>query len=108
MTYRLPTKVEGRPTQRVFSIPLEQSIALCKDACHFRRVFGSPSAQWDDRLGQAAAKRSQRVVHARRDFLVVGPRQYAIGLQILQLLDQHLVADALNRALGLRCNTNEG
>jgi hypothetical protein len=80
---------------------LGQSVALGEDACHFRRVLGSPGAQRDDRVSQAATERGQRVVHARRHLLVVGPRQHVIGLQILQLLDQHLVADALDQALEL-------
>jgi len=81
--------------------PLGQGITRGEDACHFRRVFGSPSAQWDDRLGQAATKRSQRVIHARRHLSVVLARQHAIGFQILQLLDQHLVADVRDQALEL-------
>ena len=80
---------------------LGQSVALGEDACHFHRVLGSPGAQRDDRVSQAATERGQRVVHARRHLLVVGPRQHVIGPQILQLLDQHLVADALDQALEL-------
>jgi hypothetical protein len=57
-----------------FSIPLGQRVALGKDACHFRHVLGPPGAQRDDRVSQAATERGQRVVHARRHFLVVGPR----------------------------------
>jgi hypothetical protein len=95
------TNAEGRPTQRFFNILLGQSVALGEDAYHFRHVLGSPSTQRDDRVGQAAAERGKRVVDARRHLFVVGPRQHAIGLQYLQLLDQHLVADALDRALEL-------
>src|ERR1019366_9316684 len=40
---------------------------------------------------QAATERGQRVVHARRHLLVVGPRQHVIGLRILQLLDRQAV-----------------
>jgi len=39
------------------------------------------------------------LIHAWRYLLVVGARQYMICLEILQLLDQHLVADALHQAL---------
>src|ERR1017187_10243388 len=70
---------------------LGQSVALGEDACHFRHVLGSPGAQRDDRVSQAATERGQRVVHARRHLLVVGPRQHVIGLQILQLLDRQAV-----------------
>jgi hypothetical protein len=61
----------------------------------------SPRAQRDDRLSQAATERGQHVVHTRRHLLVVGSRQHLIGLQILQLLDQHLVADTRDQALEL-------
>src|ERR1700680_2961875 len=90
-TCRPPTNAEGRPTQRFFSILLGESVALGEDACHFRHVLGSPGAQRDDRVGQAATERGQRVVHTRRHLLVVGPRQHVIGLQILQLLDRQAV-----------------
>ena len=65
---------QGRPTHRFFGIPLGQRVALGEDACHFRHVLGSPSAQRDDRVSQAATERRQRVVHARWYLLVVGPR----------------------------------
>src|SRR5476649_469293 len=77
---------------------LRQSLALGDDARHLRHVLSSPSTKWHDSLSQATTERGQRVVHARRHLLVVSPHQHVIGLQILQLLDQHLVADARNQA----------
>jgi hypothetical protein len=56
---------EGRPTQRFFSILLGQTVALGENARHFRHVLGSPGTKRDDRDGQAAAERGQRVVHVR-------------------------------------------
>jgi hypothetical protein len=61
----LETPAKGRPTQRLFSILLRQSVALGENARHFRHVLGSPSTKRDDRDGQAAAELGQRVVHAR-------------------------------------------
>ncbi len=78
---------------------MRQNTALGEDVFHFRHVLGSPCAQWYDRGGQAATEWGQRVVDTRRHLLVVGPRQHAIGLQLFQLLNQHLVAHALDRAL---------
>src|SRR5471032_2685112 len=98
---RPPTNAEGRPAQRFFSIPLKQTVALGEHAHHFCHVLGSPGAQRDNLVGQTAAERGQRVVHARRHLFVVGPRQHVIGLQFLQLLDQHLGAYAVDVALEL-------
>src|SRR5471030_256606 len=98
---RPPTNAEGRPAQRFFSIPLKQTVALGEHAHHFCHVLGSPGAQRDTLVGQTAAERGQRVVHARRHLFVVGPRQHVIGLQFLQSLDQHLGADAVDVALEL-------
>jgi hypothetical protein len=94
-----PTSAEGRPTQRFLGILLAQGVTVGEDVYHFRHVLGSPGAQRHDRVAQAAAERGQRVVNARRHLFVGAPRQPAIRLRFLQLLDQHLVADALDRAL---------
>ncbi len=48
-----------------------------------------------------ARERGQRVVHARRNLLVVVPRQHAIGFQILKWLNQQFVVDALHQAFEL-------
>src|ERR1700680_2695435 len=97
----LSTNAEGRPTQRFFSILLKRTVALGENAHHFCHVLSSPGTQRDNLVGQTAAERGERVVHARWHLLVVGPRQHSIGLQFLQLLDQHLGADAMDVALEL-------
>jgi hypothetical protein len=76
-------RIFGVPCNAVaalFSILLKQAVALGEKAHHFCHVLGSPSAQRDNLVGQTPAERGQRVVHARRHLLVVGPRQHVIGL----------------------------
>lgn len=66
---------------------------LGEDLADLSHVLGAPRAERHQRFGQAVAQRREAVVHPRRHFLVVGSLHETIGLQLLELLDQHLVAD---------------
>src|ERR1700736_2237918 len=76
-------------------------LALGKRRCNRGRVLDAPSAQGDHGFGQAPAERRQGIVHAWRDFLVVGPRNDSVRFQLLELLDQHLVTHAAHASFEL-------
>jgi hypothetical protein len=48
-------------------------------------------------LGQAAAQRSEAIVHPWENLLIVGPLYEIVALQLLEVLDPHLVADVAHR-----------
>src|SRR5215471_2781642 len=60
------------------------------DALHMQR---SPFAERCQRRIERLAERRQCVLDARRDFLEIPSLDDAIGLHLLEMLDQHLLAD---------------
>src|ERR1700722_1266876 len=57
-------------------------------------MLGSPGTERGQGLGQGFAERREGIFDLRRNRLEVAPIDDAVGLQILELLDEHLVADA--------------
>ena len=49
-------------------------------------------------MGEAVAKGGHRILHARRDLLMVNPIDDFIGLNLAELLNQNLLADADDQA----------
>ena len=49
-------------------------------------------------MGEAVAKGGHRIVHPRRDLLMVDPIDDFIGLKLAELLNQHLLANAGDQA----------
>src|SRR5258708_984269 len=54
----------------------------------------APFAERGQRVAQGIAERGQRVFDARRNLLVVPPGDDPVLLHLLQMLDEHLFADA--------------
>src|SRR5262249_42512887 len=63
------------------------------DALHMQR---SPFAERCQRRIERVAERRQCVLDARRDFLEIPSLDDAIGLHLLEMLDQHLLADPIH------------
>src|SRR5512145_894785 len=64
-------------------------------------VRGSPFAQWAERRREGLPELRERVVDTRWDLAVVDALHDSVGLEFLQLLDQHLVRDGTHGALEL-------
>jgi len=80
------------------TFPLRPGRPLGVDLGDLRHVLRAPGAERHERLGEAVAEGGEAVVHPRRHLLVVGPLHQAIGFQLFELLDQHLVADIAHGA----------
>jgi len=87
---------EARPTlcdRSLASLRLTGFLARF-DAVH---MPGAPFAEGFQRRIKRVAERRKCVLDARRNFLEIPPLNNAIRLHFLEMLDQHLLADPLNR-----------
>ena len=73
------------------------SFAACHDRLNVARILGSPLAKRSQRLSQGFPKSREGIFDLRGYLSEIDTIDYPVRLQVLELLNQHFVADFADR-----------